>query len=105
MNTSAVSKCVCRIGIASAACVFALVAAGCAHAPYEGLPDSHLDAQGEIEFNHNRCGACHIDAQRGNPSFVSSEDMSVVDAFGVVIPEQEYDLPDAGQLPPSFNLE
>lgn len=60
------------IAFCIACAMIAGILAGCSmQADYSGLPDDHLDAsmQEGIEFNHQRCGACHQGAHRGDGTF------------------------------------
>lgn len=105
MNRGFIGKGAISVAAGAAAVALCLISGGCAPKAYESVPGNHLDADGQIEFNHERCGACHIGAQRGNPSFLYSEGNGNTDVYGVEIPEQIYDLPDAGYLPPAVNLD
>ena len=38
---------------------------GCAMSTDNGLPTTHVDSDGQVAVDHDRCGACHIGAHRG----------------------------------------
>ena len=60
----------CKVAIvacASAALLTsALAFAGCASQSQEQLPKSHLNQMNQVADSHERCGACHRNATRGN---------------------------------------
>ena len=71
------------LAVAGVLCAFALV--GCDAAPaYEGLPQDHVETStSKIEFNQQRCGACHDGAHRGSGSFVLDDGLGGIDVWNI----------------------
>lgn len=69
------------------AAVFAIVAfaaslVGCAAQAEDQLPRTHLDQKGEVAASHDRCGACHAGATRGNGVYESLDYTGIESLMG-----------------------
>lgn len=99
-----------RVVAVASAMLLALtgVLAGCSDQSQDGLPETHLDQLDQVAADHERCGACHWGATRGNGSYetldysgmeslpfsefepsVSSPDGAPTESLYVSVPEKE----------------
>lgn len=95
----------CTAAVAAMLAVPAL--AGCSTSYINGVPANHFtDSTGQtIEANHQRCGACHEGANRGNLSFEYTSQLEIIQGFNNGYPEGPHDTGSSVEIIQQFNMD
>ena len=95
------------LGVGAAALTMAALVGCSSSGMINGVPANHYtDATGTvIEANHQRCGACHEGANRGNLSFEYTSQLEIIQDFNNGYPEGPHDTGSTVEIIQQFNLD